>query len=586
MKNAQYSNLHSKKREPFYEFLTRNLADFFQSKGTKFFVPLLILLNGIFLLPGIGGDALLTQGDETMHIATIRESLSVSSYLFPRFEGVLNLYKPPALFWLGMFSDSIFGISFFSERFPSFLLFLGSSLLVYAGLKKGGATPVYSFVFALAYTLTLGVFKFARLAMMESLLTFFITAIAVIILQFRISGKRIWLLLGGLISGIAILIKGPLFQVYSAILFASFSSFGIFILSERKDWSGKKRIWKELLSHIAFHLPAILVPGIWILVLLTYSNLGKEFLRVFFLTENLGKFSSATSNQSEWIIPVGFVLYSFPFSLLLLFSFPRGLFSKGKHLPGLVGSSFLWAIIAIVLVHLSPNRKDFYYLVPVVPLAFLGLGLYLLRSKTEIYIRWLSINFLFCIGTAAVLFAGMFLFDLFVDQLSWQEFAFLILISLVAWIVKASFSSPRGVPTIVVGNLIFAVAILSYIQFSLLPRLSLSEIPGEGPILSAKQICVVSENPWTALTFKNAFPKADTAHSIPGAERNCIDGRRYLVVFDPNFSRRNEYHLVQTQAVWKRDLSWKELLGPSKGKNLVYFFEPNWNSDSIIQENP
>lgn len=91
--------------------------------GDKIFVSLLVLLNVFLLLPGSGGNAILTQGDEAMHIATIRESLASSSYLFPKFEGVLNLYKPPALFWLGIFSDSLFGVSFFAERFPSFYFF-------------------------------------------------------------------------------------------------------------------------------------------------------------------------------------------------------------------------------------------------------------------------------------------------------------------------------------------------------------------------------------------------------------------------------------------------------------------------------
>lgn len=585
------SNSLPKKREPFSNFWNRFSQFVIRGEGDRIFVFVLILLNAVFLLPGIGDEALLPQGDETMHIATIRESLASSSYLFPKFEGVLNLYKPPALFWLGMLSDSIFGIGFFGERFPSFLLFLGVSLLIYLGLRRAKTPPIYAFGLALAYTLTLGVFKFARLAMMESLLAFFITAISVLILEFRLSGKKVWLGFGGLLSGIAILIKGPLFQIYSGALLVSFSCFSIFLISKSGIWTGRRRIWKELQHHLLFHISSLIIPGIWILVLLSFSNLGKEFLRIFFFTENLGKFSSATANQAEWIIPAGFLLYSFPFSLALAFAFLSGLFRKSRNFRSTMGSSFLWAIVSIAIVHISPNRKDFYYLLPLIPVSFLAIGLSFSDKKNTsdgIRIRnWLSWNFIFSFTIALILCIGMFAFGLFLDRLSWMEPVFLLLLVILVFFVRSRMRKEDGVPTIIYsGNLWIAAFLLVYLQFSVLPRLSLSEVPDHGPILSAKQICVVSENPWTAWTFRNALPGIDIAHSIPGAERNCIDGRRHLIVFDPNFTRKEEYRLIQTQFVWKRNLNGKELLSPSKGKDQIYFYEPIRNFDSGAPEQP
>lgn len=571
-----------KKLEPLLLFRIHKFDNFISSFGDRSFIGLLVLLNAVFLLPGIGGESLLPQGDETMHIATIRESLLSGSFLFPKFEGVLNLYKPPALFWLGMLSDSIFGIGFFSERFPSFLLFLFVSILIYVGLRRANADAKYAFWFASSYVFTLGVFKFARLAMMEALLAFFIAAVAVLVLEFRLSNRRRWLVLAGIVSGIAILVKGPLFQIYSAALLGAYSSYRIFLLSDSGKWTGAKRIWKELQHHLLFHTVSILVPAVWILVLMLYSSAGGEFLRVFFLTENLGKFSSATSNQGEWIIPLGFLLYTFPFCFGIFFAFVSGLFQKKKNLPSLLGSSFLWGIIAIAIVHLSPNRKDFYYLLPVIPVSFLGIGLTLIRNEDGKVLKWLSWNVIFSSIAFLLLLVGMTVFSWFTKSFSWQEPAFFTVFLVAFFFCRRG--RLAGVPSNAAGNLILAILLLSYIQFSLLPRVSLSEVPEEGPILSAKQICVVSENPWTALTFKNAFPGIEVSHSIPGAERNCIDGKRHLIAFDPNFSGKERYRLVQTRQIWKRDLSWKELLSPSQGKDFVYFFEPIWNFDSASPE--
>ncbi|PJZ76537.1 glycosyl transferase [Leptospira neocaledonica] len=549
----------------------------------RIFVSLLILLNVFLLLPGSGGNAILTQGDETMHIATIRESLASSSYLFPKFEGVLNLYKPPVLFWLGIFSDSLFGVSFFAERFPSFLLFFGSSVLIYLGIRRAGGSPKLAFTISSAYTLTLGVFKFSRLVMMESLLTFFIILVSVTILEFRLSKKRIWLFLGGFFSGIAILVKGPVFQVYSGIILGSYSIIGIFLLHSNGGWSGKKRIWKELLSHIIFHLSSLVVPIIWILVLLSYSELGKEFLKIFLFTENLGKFSTATANQSEWIIPIGFLLYSFPFSLAVFFGFYSKLFYKPKFLREVVGSSYLWAILAICLVHLAPNRKDFYYLLPLIPLAFLGIGLFFIRKKEYQFSRLLSLNYFFSFGISALVLVGMWSFGILLGQSIWAELIFTIFLLLIFLWGRRIQANREGVPSTATLNLVLAAGLLSYIQFSILPRVNLSEIPENGPFTNAKQICIVSENPWTALTFRNAIPGAEITHSVPGADRNCVDGNRYLVFFQEPNPIPSGYQLLQTQTVWKRDVTLKELLSPTKGKEYVYFYRPSWNKNSELE---
>ena len=56
----------------------------------------LIVLGFLAVMPGINGSALLGQGDEYMHIATVRESLDAESYFLPILNGAVNYHKPPA----------------------------------------------------------------------------------------------------------------------------------------------------------------------------------------------------------------------------------------------------------------------------------------------------------------------------------------------------------------------------------------------------------------------------------------------------------------------------------------------------------
>ncbi|EQA46576.1 dolichyl-phosphate-mannose-protein mannosyltransferase [Leptospira broomii serovar Hurstbridge str. 5399] len=570
-KSAQYS----KENKPSRQNAENNafLASWIR-KGDTMYIALLLLLGLGVLLPGLGSYQILTQGDEEMHIATIRESLSSSSFLFPKFEGVMNLYKPPALFWSGIAADSIFGTSVFAERFPSFLLFLSTALCIYSGLRILGSQPFFAFSFSASFLFTLGTFKFSRLVMMEAFLAFFMAAVSVLVLKYQVSRERRWLVAAGILTGMAFLVKGPLFQVYAGIVLVSFSSVRVFITNSSGKWTGSKRIGKEVQDNVIFHLSALVVPTIWILSLLSYSEAGREFLAFFFLTENLGKFSSATTNQGEWILLAGWLLYSLPFSFLLLFANIYAIAAKAKNYAQVLGKTFVWASLAILMIHLTPNRKDFYYALPILPLAFLGAGAFFSRMNPEILKKPLSYNMGFLIGFGALLTIGKVCYEWILGTAVILDilFAILAISAFIVFILTPKFAN--NISIYAICNVVVAGILMAYVQFSLIPALSLSDFPESGPVLQAKKVCVIAENPWTALSYKNALVGSDVAHSVPGSERNCIDGDRAVIDYVTHWKPRDDYKLVQSWSIRKRDLTWSEFLENSHGQELIFYYEP------------
>lgn len=311
------------------------------------------------LLPGSSGDALLLQGDEVMHIATIRESLAHGEYILPRLNGEANYFKPPLLFWLGMASEKVFGTSLLSARLPAILLASFTVSVLFLFLLDITKKIRLSFFSSLIYLFTLGNFKFGRLLMMEQGMVFSLLLTTYLFYKYYKTRKKAFIILSSLTAGVSYLYKGPLFQVYTAILLLSWA--GVFLLHFKFSpfaWKGKRYIRSLVSTLVLFHLIE-LVPILAWLSFLVYLK-GSGILYYFFVVENYGKFFSENQNLfrifSGWIFyaqPIGFALLYFAFySLKLKIKSRNSLFARV-----IINTSFL-----LTLLHLLPNRKDGYYI--------------------------------------------------------------------------------------------------------------------------------------------------------------------------------------------------------------------------------
>ncbi|TGK20572.1 ArnT family glycosyltransferase [Leptospira stimsonii] len=540
----------------------------------------LFVISVLLLFPNIGSRAVLPQGDEEMHIATIRESIQSGEILFPRFEGIMNLYKPPVLFWTGIASDLIFGMSLTAERLPSLFLFAGTGILIYFALRLFKAAPIYSAIIASSYLLTLGVFKFSRLVMMEALMTFLLTLSTFLLLVFFKKKNRSYLIGAAFVSGFACLVKGPLFQVYSGTLLAGWAFLHAFQFTADGEWSGKKRFFRMTLDQILFHAISLGVLALWGGILTSLSPAGSAFLKVFFFTENLGKFSNATTNQNELIILLGWVLYCLPFTPFLLETMSKSILKVAPSFGGMIGRTLIFSTVAISIIHELPNRKDYYYILPLIPLAFIGVGLYFSRSEQESALSGtLSRNFQFLVVVSIVLGLGKILLDFRSGQEAWVDLLWVGFANLVGafWMIPER----KTVLYKTSLTLLLGTGFMFYLQLILIPSVNLPDVPLSGRIQESKNLCVISENPWVALTFKNALPTAEVEHSLPGAQMNCMDGKRDVVVYRTKASLPNVYSPAQSWSIWKRDLGIKEILIHQDWYDRIQLY----SSEAILSEN-
>ena len=555
------------KRAPGYE----------SSRWTGVFVVLLLTLASIaVILPGMSGSALLTQGDEAMHIQTVRESMKQGSYLVPRLQGGPNYYKPPLLFWMSMGAQAIFGPGLAANRLPSLLAGLATVLLLFFLLREARMSLLDSLLISLFYLFSMAVFKFGRLLMMEQAMAAAFMAVVLLFARYIHTRRLSYLLLAGFVSGLGFWLKGPLFQFYSGLFLLAWAGLMLFRFragvpgdaQPRLRWLGRRRIGEVFRVLLIFHL-ASLVPVLAWPVYLFSTQGGADIFWFFAVIENLGKFSQ--ENQSEFRILGGWLLYTFPWTIVFIYALFRALRHKIKNRADQLGRILAVTVLMATVFHFLPNRKDAYYVIPFVAPAFAGVSLLLRSDSISSAIR---LNLMF-LGVVSLLFI------LLVALLGASPAAVFLpalallaaLLSLVFWKridddfyrLRYSFAT-AGI-----------LALLAF-QFSILPVLHLPRIPALAEAKLGERLCVVSDEPWDAMDFAGQMPGRDIRHSVPGSPTNCMDGKRDVLLFRTGVRARapQPYQLSGSWEVWKRNLEFNDIIKnlgkPGKLMEKVYHY--------------
>lgn len=295
------------------------------------------------------GQCQLWDRDEPRNAGCAAEMMQRGDWIVPIFNDELRYQKPVMLYWLMMAAYQMFGISEWSARFWSALMGVGTVALTFGIARRlfDHATAVLSGV-ALASSVMFIVAS--RAATPDSLLIFFSTATIFafvmgcanrnlsgdsppvsFLIDFRKMKLR-WLLLMGTSMGLGILTKGPIgFLMPMAII-------GMFLLLIRQAefYSARGQGTYKLLSVVKpFHpvhfgkttlamRPFTLALIAFAIALPWYIWVGVrtegDFLRIFFLTEHLGRSTVAFENHSGgvWFYPVAILIGFFPWSLFWL----------------------------------------------------------------------------------------------------------------------------------------------------------------------------------------------------------------------------------------------------------------------------
>jgi 4-amino-4-deoxy-L-arabinose transferase-like glycosyltransferase len=328
-------------------------------------IAVLAIVCYVFFFHALGGIGFVGP-DEPRYAAVAREMLTTGDYITPRLYGSPWFEKPVLTYWLAAIGYKIFGINEAGARFPSAL---GATICVFFIYWCGRRfwDRATGFLAALILATSVGSFAFARAASMDMPLTACLTmALVFFLVAFNdtTSRRRTWFYAFYAALGLGVLAKGPV-----AMLLPALSLGGFLIL--RGKWDD----WKTWYPKGVWITAAVAAP--WYL-LCTIAN-GWEFVRVFFISHNLERFTTTVFGHDRpffFYLPV-LLLLTFPWTFMLISALRRP-FGKNDHIL------LWWAIVPLVFFSLSRSKLPGYILPMVPPIALL-LAREIMQPSSRVY---------------------------------------------------------------------------------------------------------------------------------------------------------------------------------------------------------
>ncbi|TGK87907.1 phospholipid carrier-dependent glycosyltransferase [Leptospira noumeaensis] len=503
------------------------------------FFVIFFIFSAIFAFTLGVPDLPFPQGDEIMHIRSIRESLDLGSYTLPVLSGLPNPYKPPLLFWLGMFFDRIFGVSYLAERLVSFSFGLGTLALfykLYLSISKSlEETKLATLTFAFSF-LSL---KFFGLLMMEGAMVFF--TLLYIFLFFKSKEKKnlTYVAWGSFFVGFGYLLKGPILHIYIVLFLMSYLYIRMIHVRKGKFQISFYPLKDEKKTLLLFSL-SLIIPILWISYLYLFTSSGKELLRFFFITENMGKFYA--TNQSGLRIWGGWLLYTIPFTIPILHIFWLSLKKPSNQKNQIFVMMVIVFLILVTTFHLLPNRKDPYYVTPFITLLFLLPAMKKISWKTLILskINQYSIPvvyFLFVAIAVVLRLPGLF------------SIALLGIILTLSFILLSKNEKLKFY-----GILIPQLLLVPITMLFLLRPMSDPDITKQNINADKKEVCVIAENPWTAMDVQNKLKTSKVSFALPLTYKDTCPNAEILINFSDSTSFTSNFEKKISWYQWKQHL--------------------------------
>ncbi|MCG6153157.1 ArnT family glycosyltransferase [Leptospira bandrabouensis] len=498
----------------------------------------LIFLSAIFAMTLGIPDAPFPQGDEIMHIRSVRESLEVGSYTLPVLSGLPNPYKPPLLFWMGMLFDKIFGISYFSERFVSFLFGLGTFVLFYKFYQSLSKSDKETKLATIAFAFSFLSLKFFGLLMMEGAMVFFTLLYVYLFFRSKEEKNLTYVSCGSFFVGFGYLLKGPILHIYIILFLVSYIYLKMIRVRKGHFHISFQPLIKEKQTILLFSL-SFLIPILWISYLYLFTNSGKELLRFFFITENMGKFYAA--NQSGLRIWGGWLLYTIPFTIPLLHSVWLVLKKTSNDKNRILVMVFLVFLLFVTIFHLMPNRKDPYYVTPFISFLFLIPALKKETWETLILSKYnqYSIPIVYFLLTAMAVVLRLPL---------------LFAVSLAGIILSLSAIAFQNKNKRFYGVFITQILILPIIIFLFVRPMADPDITEKLTDVKGKEICVIAENPWTAMDVQNKLINSKVKFALPLTYRDTCPEAEMIVTF-LEVTLTEDWKKVSSWMQWKQHLN-------------------------------
>ncbi|WP_274475927.1 ArnT family glycosyltransferase [Mangrovimonas aestuarii] len=382
------------------------------------------IVTALMMLPGLNSIPVSIM--EARNFVTAREMINDGHWILTTMNGLARYEKPPLPTWLTAFSSMIFGVkSVFAMRLPTVLFMMITGVFIFKIsdlLTENRLQSLLNGFVAITSFYVLGITVEAPWDIFTH--GFMLVAIYYTFNWLQTHNNNLKnVLLAILFIGFSFLSKGPV-SLFALLL--------PFILSYGIVYKYTKR---SILSVIGILLLGIALGASWFI----YVRLKDPATFTAIAQKETGNWSSYNVRPFYyyWSFFTQSGIWTIPAFMSLLYPYLKNRVTNKKGYL----FSFLWTIIAVILLSLIPEKKSRYLMPVLLPLS-INIGFYLnylirefkaLKDKRET----LPVYFNFgLIGTIAIV-APFLIYFMLSDKLSnhWLQFALLTIVSLICGVL-------------------------------------------------------------------------------------------------------------------------------------------------------
>lgn len=295
-----------------------------------------------------------------------------AGWLTPHYGGLPWFDKPPLFYWLTALSMRALGVSEFAARFPSALLAVALVVVTYALARRAyPQTPRAALWAGFALATSVQFFLLARAAVTDMTLALTLTAALFALYAWTQTNLARWIMLAGVMTGLAALTKGPV-----ALVLIGVQTIAFLCLTRQAKRLLSPTLWGGFALCLAVGLP-------WFLAMIHLH--GKLFIDGFLEANNVTRYLQAEHKETSpvwFFLPVllgGFFPWSLALPGALVLAWRRGREAwqaQSADNPAL----FLGLWVALVFVFFSASQsKLITYIFPLYPAAAVLVGLWLAK---------------------------------------------------------------------------------------------------------------------------------------------------------------------------------------------------------------
>jgi len=332
----------------------------------------LLLLGTVLLAFWSLGSLPLVDVDEPVYGQVGKEMAhsGPAGWLTPHYGGQPWFDKPPLFYWLTALSMRLFGVSEFAARFPSALLAVALVAVTYALARRTyPQTPRAALWAGFALATSVQFFLLARAAVTDMTLALTLTLALLALYAWTQTDRGRWIVLAGVMTGLAALTKGPV-----ALVLIGVQTIAFLCLTRQAKRLLSPALWGGFALCLVVGLP-------WFLGMIHLH--GKLFIDGFLEANNVTRYLQAEHKETSpfwFFLPVligGFFPWSLALPGALILAWRQGREAWSARLTD-NAALFLGLWVALVFAFFSASQsKLITYIFPLYPAAAVLVGRWL-----------------------------------------------------------------------------------------------------------------------------------------------------------------------------------------------------------------